>query len=162
MVKDVSLVFSRVQPSIIDVCHVALVLNSERKPDQSVDDRPAKAKDEEMLELDRDQRKRKLDLGGESHFMFFNQCDTSNVHLEEKVEALKEHPVEAGEVEEVGEGEGCAENLLGDPGGRQVVPGEGENPIEGGQAKGGEQTHVDLVPQTSHLPGMENMLDCLN
>ena len=76
MVKDVSLVFSRVQPSIIHVCHVALVLNSERKPDQSVDDRPAKAKDEEMLELDRDQRKRKLDLGGESHFMFFNQCDT--------------------------------------------------------------------------------------
>ena len=84
-----------------------------------------------------------------------------NVHLEEKVEALKEHPVEAGEVEEVGEGEGCAENLLGDPGGRQVVPGEGENPVEGGQAKGGEQTHVDLVPQTSHLPGMENRLSKL-
>ena len=74
MVKDVSLVFSRVQPSIIHVCHVALVLNSESKPDQSVDDRATEAKDEEMLELDGDQRKRKLDLGGESHFMFFNQC----------------------------------------------------------------------------------------
>ena len=85
-----------------------------------------------------------------------------DVHLEKEVEALKEHPVEAGEVEEVGESEGCAENLLGDLGGRQVVPGEGENPVEGGQAKGGEQTHVDLVPQTSHLPGMENRLDCLN
>ena len=77
-------------------------------------------------------------------------------------DTFEKHPVEAGEVEEVGESEGCAENLLGDPGGSQVVPGEGENPVEGGQAKGGEQTHVDLVPQTSHLPGMENRLDCLN
>ena len=65
---------------------------------------------------------------------------------------FKKHPVEAGEVEEVGEGEGCAENLLGDPGGRQVVPGEGEDPVEGREAKGGKQSRVDLVPQTSHLP----------
>ena len=34
------------------------------------------------------------------------------LHLQEEVEPLKEHPVEAGEVEEVGEGEGGAEQGL--------------------------------------------------
>ena len=36
------------------------------------------------------------------------------LHLQEEVEPLEEHPVEAGQVEEVGEGEGGAEQGLGD------------------------------------------------
>ena len=34
------------------------------------------------------------------------------LHLQEEVEPLEEHPVEAGQVEEVGEGEGGAEQGL--------------------------------------------------
>ena len=71
------------------------------------------------------------------------------MHLKEEVKAFEEHPVEAGEMEEVGEGEGGAEDRLGEV---QEVPGVGEDPVEGGQAKGGKQAHVDLVTQTSHLP----------
>ena len=73
-------------------------------------------------------------------------------YLQEEVKPLEEHPVEAGEVEEVGEGEGGAEEGLGEVEGREVVPGECEDPVEGGQAKSGKQAHVDLVSQTSHLP----------
>ena len=51
-------------------------------------------------------------------------------------------------LEEVGEVEGG----VGQGGGRQVVAGEGEDPVEGREAKGGKQSRVDLVPQTSHLP----------
>ena len=80
------------------------------------------------------------------------------MHLKEEVEPLEEHPVEAGEVEDVGEGEGGAEEWLGEVEGRQVVPGEGEDPVEGQQAKGGKQAHVDLVPQTSHLPEISSGL----
>ena len=80
------------------------------------------------------------------------------MHLQEEVEPLEEHPVEAGEVEDVGEGEGGAEERLGQVEGRQVVPGEGEDPVEGQQAKGGKQAHVDLVPQTSHLPEISSGL----
>ena len=81
------------------------------------------------------------------------QCDgICSLHLQEEVKALKEHPVEAGEVEEVGEGEGGAEEGLGELGGDQVLPGEGEDPVERRQAEGAEQPHVDLVTQASHLP----------
>ena len=73
--------------------------------------------------------------------------------LEKEVEALEEHPVEAGEVEEVGEGEGGAEEGLGELGGDQVLPREGEDPVERRQAEGAEQPHVDLVTQAAHLPG---------
>ena len=52
------------------------------------------------------------------------------MHLEKEVEPLEEHPVEAGEVEEVGEGEGGAEEGLGELGGDKVLPGEGEDPVE--------------------------------
>ena len=45
-----------------------------------------------------------------------------DVHLKKEVEALKEHPVEAGEVEEVGEGEGGAEEGLSQVQGREGVP----------------------------------------
>ena len=48
-------------------------------------------------------------------------------------------------MEEVGEGEGGAEEGLGEFGGDQVLPGEGEDPVERRQAKGAEQPHVDLV-----------------
>ena len=72
--------------------------------------------------------------------------------LEKEVEALEEHPVEAGEVEEVGEGEGGAEEGLGQVQGRQAVPGEGEDPVEGRQTKCSKQAHVDLVTQTPHFP----------
>ena len=51
-------------------------------------------------------------------------------YLQEEVKPLEEHPVEAGEVEEVGEGEGGAEERLGELGGHQVLPGEGEDPVE--------------------------------
>ena len=51
-------------------------------------------------------------------------------NLEEKEESLEEHPVEAGEVEEVGEGEGGAKEGLGELLGHQVLPGEGEDPVE--------------------------------
>ena len=74
-------------------------------------------------------------------------------NLEEKEESLEEHPVEAGEVEEVGEGEGGAEEGLGQGGGDQVLPREGEDPVERRQAEGAEQPHVDLVTQAAHLPG---------
>ena len=77
-----------------------------------------------------------------------------------KKDTFEKHPVEAGEVEEVGEGEGGAEEGLGEVDGREVVPGEGEDPVEGGQAKGSKQAHVDLVPQTSHLPAIL-FLPCL-
>ena len=75
------------------------------------------------------------------------------LHLQEEVKALEEHPVEAGEVEEVGEGEGGAEEGLGQLGGDQVLPGQGEDPVERRQAKSAEQPHVDLVTQAAHLPG---------
>ena len=75
------------------------------------------------------------------------------LHLKEEVKALEEHPVEAGEVEEVGEGEGGAEEGLGELGGDQVLPREGEDPVERRQAEGAEQPHVDLVTQAAHLPG---------
>ena len=78
------------------------------------------------------------------------------MHLEEKVEPLKEHPVEAGEVEEVGEGEGGAEERLCELRGDQVLPGEGEDPVERGQPESAEQSHVDLVAQAAHLPGGGN------
>ena len=52
------------------------------------------------------------------------------LHLKEEVKPLEEHPVEAGEVEEVGEGEGGAEEGLGELLGHQVLPGEGEDPVE--------------------------------
>ena len=74
------------------------------------------------------------------------------MHLEEKVEALKEHPVEAGEVEEVGEGEGGAEERLDEPQRHQVLPREGEYPVECGESKSAEQPHVDLVTQAPHFP----------
>ena len=67
------------------------------------------------------------------------------IYLKEEVKALEEHPVEAGEVEEVGEGEGGAEEGLGELGGDQVLPREGEDPVERRQAEGAEQPHVDLV-----------------
>ena len=76
-----------------------------------------------------------------------------DVHLEKEVEALKEHPVEAGEVEEVGEGEGGAEERLDEPQRHQVLPREGEDPVECGETKSAEQPHVDLVTQAAHLPG---------
>jgi len=65
---------------------------------------------------------------------------------------LEEHPVEAGQVEEVGEGEGGAEEGPGQGGGHQVAPGQGQHPVERGQAEGAEEAHVDLVAETSHLP----------
>ena len=74
-------------------------------------------------------------------------------YLQEEVKPLKEHPVEAGEVEEVGEGEGGAEQRLRELEGDQVLPGEGEDPVECRQPKSAEQTHVDLVTQAAHLPG---------
>ena len=84
-----------------------------------------------------------------------------NEHLEEKVEPLKEHPVEAGEVEEVGEGEGGAEERLDEPQRHQVLPGEGENPVECGETKSAEQPHVDLVTQAPHFPsGGGHHLSC--
>ena len=79
------------------------------------------------------------------------------MHLKEEVEPLKEHPVEAGEVEEVGEGEGCAEKGLGKVGRHQVLPREGEDPVECGETKSAEQPHVDLVTQAAHLPGKNLM-----
>ena len=83
------------------------------------------------------------------------------MHLEEKVEALKEHPVEAGEVEEVGEGEGGAEERLDEPQRHQVLPGEGENPVECGETESAEQPHVDLVTQAAHFPsGGGHHLSC--
>ena len=75
-----------------------------------------------------------------------------DAHLKKEVEALKEHPVEAGEVEEVGEGEGGAEKGLGKVGGHQVLPREGENPVECGETESAEQPHVDLVAQATHFP----------
>ena len=56
-------------------------------------------------------------------------------------------------MEEVGEGEGGAEEGLGQVQGRQAVPGEGEDPVERRQAKSAKQPHVDLVTQAAHLPG---------
>ena len=83
------------------------------------------------------------------------------MHLEEKVEALKEHPVEAGEVEEVGEGEGGAEERLDEPQRHQVLPREGEDPVECGETKSAEQPHVDLVTQAPHFPsGGGHHLSC--
>ena len=52
------------------------------------------------------------------------------LHLQEEVEPLEEHPVEAGQVEEVGEGEGGAEEGLGELGGDQILPGQGQDPVE--------------------------------
>ena len=52
------------------------------------------------------------------------------LHLQEKVKSLEEHPVEAGEVEEVGECEGGAEEGLRQFRGDEVLPGEGEDPVE--------------------------------
>ena len=80
-------------------------------------------------------------------------CTRKDIDLEEEVEALAEHPVEGGQVEEVGEGEGGAEEGLSELGGDQVLPGEGEDPVERRQAEGAEQPHVDLVTQAAHLPG---------
>ena len=74
------------------------------------------------------------------------------MHLKKEVETLEEHPVEAGEVEEVGEGEGGAEEGLGQVQGREGVPGQSEDPVEGRQTKCSKQAHVDLVPQTAHFP----------
>ena len=48
-------------------------------------------------------------------------------------------------MEEVGEGEGGAEEGMGEVGGHQIVPGEGEDPVERRQAERAEQPHVDLV-----------------
>ena len=39
-------------------------------------------------------------------------CAREDIDLEEEVEALAEHPVEGGQVEEVGEGEGRAQQGL--------------------------------------------------
>ena len=64
-------------------------------------------------------------------------------------DTFEEHPVEAGEVEEVGEGEGGA----GEDRVHQVAQGQGQDPVEGGEAKSTEKAHVDLVPEAAHLPG---------
>ena len=48
-------------------------------------------------------------------------------------------------MEEVGEGEGGAEQGLREFGGDEVLPGEGEDPVERWQPKRAEQPHVDLV-----------------
>ena len=58
-------------------------------------------------------------------------------------------------MEEVGEGEGGAEEGPGQGGGHQVAPGQGQHPVEGGQAEGAEKAHVDLVPETPELPERE-------
>ena len=88
-----------------------LILNSEGEPDKSVDDWPTEAKEKEVLVLDGDQGEGELDL-------IYIQLTSDFIllwcvlHLQEEVEPLKEHPVEAGQVEEVGEGEGGAEQGL--------------------------------------------------
>ena len=88
-----------------------LILNSEGEPDKSVDDWPAEAKEKKVLVLDGDQGERELDLVY-IQFTFPLTVIWYLLHLQEEVEPLKEHPVEAGQVEEVGEGEGGAEKGL--------------------------------------------------
>ena len=56
-------------------------------------------------------------------------------------------------MEEVGESEGGAEERLCELRGDQVLPGEGEDPVERRQAESAEQPHVDLVTQAAHLSG---------
>ena len=87
-----------------------LILNSEGEPDKSVDDWSAKAKEKKVLVLDGDQGERELDL---VYIQFTSPPFVPCVlHLQEEVEPLEEHPVKAGQVEEVGEGEGGAEKGL--------------------------------------------------
>ena len=64
-----------------------------------------------MLVLDGDQGEGELDLQGK---VFVSSGLDAGVKgdLEEEIESLAEHPVEGGEVEEVGEGEGGAEQGL--------------------------------------------------
>ena len=88
-----------------------LILNSEGEPDKSVDDWSTEAKEKKVLVLDGDQGERELDLVyiEFTSLLIVLWCV---LHLQEEVEPLKEHPVEAGKVEEVGEGEGGAEQGL--------------------------------------------------
>ena len=65
---------------------------------------------------------------------------------------FQKHPVEGGEVEEVGECEGGTEERCGVVPGHQVPPRQGQDPVQGRQSEGTEQTHVDLVSQAPHLP----------
>merc|ERR1719494_342949 len=74
----------------IIIVTLLLLVKSKDQPEQGVGEGHPEAEDEEVLVLDRDKRQWELDL-------------------QEEVEPLEEHPVEAGQVEEVGEGEGGAE-----------------------------------------------------
>jgi hypothetical protein len=64
-------------------------------------------------------------------------------------DTFEKHPVEAGEVKEVGEGEGGA----GDDSVHAVSQGQCQDPVEGGEAECTEEAHVDLVPEAAHLSG---------
>ena len=55
-------------------------------------------------------------------------------------------------MEEVGECEGGTEERCGVVPGHQVPPRQGQDPVQGRQSEGTEQTHVDLVSQAPHLP----------
>ena len=87
-----------------------------------------------MLVLDGDQGEGELDLQGK---VFVSSGLDAGVKgdLEEEIESLAEHPVEGGEVEEVGEGEGGAEQGLSQLGWHLIIK-EEKCALEGGGKAG--------------------------